>query len=290
MQTEAIALILCIVCGAFVHLGLRMLSHRNHNKMLAIVANYLVCAILGFSLSSDRSGHFVQELWFHSGLALGCFFVLIFWAMAYNAQLNGVSINALSNKLSLIIPIAAGLLFFNESIHWYGILGIAAAFGSIIIFSNKLREHQNLHNKIFPLLVFLGSGFVDLSLKFMSYHFSGVASMNEISFSIFCGAFLFGLLIVLFRTFQGKLRPDIKSIGMGALLGLPNYFSIALFLVAINAYDLSSAFVFGSQKTGIVVLSALGSTLLFKEKWNRNKFIALILAIIAVILIANEQF
>ena len=75
----------------------------------------------------------------------------------------------------------------------------------------------------------------------------------------------------------------------GVILGIPNYFSIYFLLVAIKSFSLKSAFVFGINNIGIVLLSTLLSVIIFQEKLSSiNKF-GVLASVLSIILIAYSS-
>jgi multidrug transporter EmrE-like cation transporter len=75
----------------------------------------------------------------------------------------------------------------------------------------------------------------------------------------------------------------------GVILGIPNYFSIYFLLVAIKSFSLKSAFVFGINNIGIVLLSTLLSVIIFQEKLSSiNKF-GVLVSVLSIILIAYSS-
>jgi multidrug transporter EmrE-like cation transporter len=75
----------------------------------------------------------------------------------------------------------------------------------------------------------------------------------------------------------------------GVILGIPNYLSIYFLLVAIKSFSLKSAFVFGINNIGIVLLSTLLSVIIFQEKLSSiNKF-GVLVSVLSIILIAYSS-
>lgn len=75
----------------------------------------------------------------------------------------------------------------------------------------------------------------------------------------------------------------------GVILGIPNYFSIYFLLLAIKSFSLKSAFVFGINNIGIVLLSTLLSVIIFQEKLSSiNKF-GVLVSVLSIILIAYSS-
>ena len=140
-----------------------------------------------------------------------------------------------------------------------------------------------------PVIVFLGSGLIDTSLKLLELNYSNAISINTISYSIFLGAFIVGTT---FYTIKERLNFNnwlSRNMISGVILGIPNYFSIYFLLLAIKSFSLKSAFVFGINNIGIVLLSTLLSVIIFREKLSSiNKF-GVLVSILSIILIAYSS-
>ena len=83
-----------------------------------------------------------------------------------------------------------------------------------------------------------------------------------------------------------KKRPvSYKTIIAGTILGLLNFGSTFYILKSMGVYE--SAVVFPVANAGIVSLSALTGYILFREKLSRMNWAGILLAILAILLIAN---
>lgn len=278
-------LLLSILFSTFINLIFRWFKEHNVNKLQAIIVNYLVCFIIGYSLSNDYNLlHHLNATWFHYCILLGFLFVAIFYAMALTTEKIGISVNAVSSKMSVVVPVIFAYFFADESISLLFAFGILISLLSIYFIS--VKKHIEIPPKYYllPLVVFIGSGIIDTSLKALENSFSETVSLNTISYSIFLGAGMAGsLLYVIKKGFQSF---QTKNVIAGIALGIPNYFSIYFLLSAIAAFKLKSAFVFGINNISIVLLSTLLSLILFKEHLSLKNKLGLLFAIVSILIIS----
>ena len=279
-------LLLSILFGTTINLVFRWFKVFHVDKFKAIIINYLACFILGFALQPeyDLIG-IISMRWAQYSLGLGALFVAIFYAMAATTEKLSVSINAVSSKMSVIGPVLFAIVVMKESVSVLFWIGLALSLLSI--YSITVKRNLFLPKKYFllPVIVFLGSGIIDTSLKLMEHHYAQHVSFGVMTYTIFLGAFLSGSILYIVRYgFRISLR--FKDVIGGVALGVPNYFSIYYLLLAIHGFQLKSAFVFGINNVSIVLLSSLLSVLVFKEHLSRMNKIGLVLAIVSIGIIA----
>ena len=285
-MTASLFLVLSIACSTLINLIFRWFKIHNIHKLEAIVVNYLVCFGLGYTLSPE--GLELTTLttpWFQYSFGLGTLFVGVFLAMAHTTDKLGISVNAVSSKMSVIVPVLVAFVLLKEEIHWIYVVGLLLSLASIWFISVRKEIHINRHYALLPLIVFLGSGFIDTSLKMLQTTFKQDARLDQISYSIFLGAFTTGLVVILISFLRKRKWPSIRSLVAGTALGIPNYFSIYFLLAAIAGFEGNSAFVFGVNNISIVLFSSLLSVAFFHEKLSRKNKLGLALAVISILLI-----
>lgn len=283
-------LVLSIVFSTFINLIFKWFSVFEVDKIQAILVNYLVCFIIGLVLSGDYDIlNIVVSDWFKYCILLGCLFVAIFFSMAMTTEKYGVSVNAVSAKMSVVIPVLFAYTYNSEKLKIQFILGILLSLFSIYLITKKNQTIIPRKYVYLPVIVFLGSGLIDTSLKLLELNYSNAISINTISYSIFLGAFIVGTT---FYTIKERLNFNnwlSRNMISGVILGIPNYFSIYFLLLAIKSFSLKSAFVFGINNIGIVLLSTLLSVIIFREKLSSiNKF-GVLVSILSIILIAYSS-
>lgn len=282
-----IYLLLSIVFSTFINLVFKWFSVFKVNKIQAILVNYLVCFSIGFILSGDFNLLIIiGSDWFKYCIILGSLFVAIFLSMAMTTEKYGVSVNAVSAKMSVIIPVLFAYVYNSERLTIQFVVGILLSLLSIYLITKKKQIIIPKKYIYLPIIVFLGSGTIDTSLKLLELNYSNDISINTISYSIFLGAFLVGTTFYSIKNQFNFSNWSSRNIISGIILGIPNYFSIYFLLTAIKSFSLKSAFVFGINNIGIVLLSTLLSVIIFKEKLTLiNKF-GVLISVLSIILIA----
>ena len=282
-----IYLLLSIVFSTFINLVFKWFSVFKVNKIQAIIVNYLVCFSIGFVLSGDFNLlKIIGSDWFKYCIILGSLFVAIFLSMAMTTEKYGVSVNAVSAKMSVIIPVLFAYVYNSERLTIQFVVGILLSLLSIYLITKKKQIIIPKKYIYLPIIVFLGSGTIDTSLKLLELNYSNDISINTISYSIFLGAFLVGTTFYTIKNQFNFSNWSSRNIISGIILGIPNYFSIYFLLTAIKSFSLKSAFVFGINNIGIVLLSTLLSVIIFKEKLTLINKIGVLISVLSIILIA----
>jgi drug/metabolite transporter (DMT)-like permease len=285
-----IYLLLSIVFSTFINLVFKWFSVFKVNKIQAILVNYLVCFSIGFVLSGDFNLlKIIGSDWFKYCIILGSLFVAIFLSMAMTTEKYGVSVNAVSAKMSVIIPVLFAYVYNSERFTIQFIVGILLSLLSIYLITKKKQIIIPKKYIYLPIIVFLGSGSIDTSLKLLELNYSNDISINTISYSIFLGAFLVGTTFYTIKNQFNFSNWSSRNIISGIILGIPNYFSIYFLLTAIKSFSLKSAFVFGINNIGIVLLSTLLSMIIFKEKLTLINKLGILISVLSIILIAYAR-
>ena len=282
-----IFLLLSIAFSTFINLIFRWFKDFNVNKFQAIIVNYVVCFIIGFSLSTHQDIlSYVHEQWFIYCILLGFLFIAIFFSMALTTEKLGISVTAVSGKMSVVIPILFAYFFAKEDITLLFVIGLILSILSIYFITIKKELHIDKRYLILPVIVFLGGGMIDTSLKVLQQAYSQDIPLSTISYSIFLGAFIAGTSIYLVKEKANFSSWEWKSVKAGVALGVPNYFSIFFLLSAIEGFSVKSAFVFGVNNVGVVLVSTLLSVLIFKEKLEPKNQWGLLLAVLSIAIIS----
>lgn len=254
----------------------------------AIVVNYIVAFIIGFSTAEKRIAisEIPNQPWIYGAIALGAMFVSIFFIMAMTSQKNGVSVASVSGKMSVVIPVLFGVFLYQESVTFLKVIGIIIAL--IAVYLASVKEQKSAIKKaglLFPILLFFGSGLIDTTLKYVEVHFVPEDEVAFFSGSLFAIAAFFGLMILLIRTIRKPTSFGVKNIVAGIILGVPNYYSIVFLIKALQIKNFESSVLFTVNNVGIVILSTLVGLLLFKEHFSLKNKIGVFLAIVGIILV-----
>jgi drug/metabolite transporter (DMT)-like permease len=229
-----------------------------------------------------------EKPWFWGTFALGLLFIIVFNLMAATSQRLGVSVASVATKMSLVLPVLFGVLYYKEVLGPFKILGILLALAAVYFASIKERTAKfKFGSLLLPFFVFTGSGVIDISLAFFQKEFITDRELPLFSASIFASAAVMGVTYILIGNFRKPLKINFKNILGGIALGVPNYFSIYFLLRALQNDTLNSASVFTVNNVAIVMFSTLLGILLFKEKLSRKNWAGIILAVISIILVTR---
>jgi drug/metabolite transporter (DMT)-like permease len=287
-------LLISICISSFLFVIFKLFDVLKINTFQAIVVNYFVAAVLGFYLSNNSVSF--QEIpsqpWFIGAFLLGIMFILVFNVMAQTSQKNGLSVASVSSKMSVVIAIVFGVWYYEESLGFVKLFGILLAL--IAVYLTSVKEKKETTEKqvslLFPILLFIGSGAIDTSLKFVETTFVQQGGVPLFSATIFGCAFILGMSILLYQMVKGTFRFEFKNILGGILLGVPNYFSIVYLLKALSTDGMESSTAFTLNNVGIVILSTLFGLFIFKEKLIWKNWLGIVIAIVSILLVmsANE--
>lgn len=289
-----IALLLSIVSATVIFVVFKLFSKYEINTLHAIVVNYMVAC--GCGLYFQESEIVLTEIatneWFPFAVGLGALFITVFNLMALTTQRSGLSVVSVATKMSVVIPVVFGLIYYKESLGTLKSLGIILALLAVYLTSVKTRDGLNIKpsNLIFPVLVFLGSGIIDTSLKYLESEYVAKHDTPIFSATIFAAAASLGILLLIVHAIQGKFQFKFKNILAGIVLGVPNYFSVYFLVQALRSGIFESSGIFTVNNVAIVMFSTLLGILLFKEKLLPKNWIGIALAVLGILLIALEKF
>ncbi|MFD2561784.1 EamA family transporter [Aquimarina rubra] len=284
-----IYLLLSILASSWILITFKLFAKYNVDTKQAIIFNYVVAAISGFVAYTEplEISDITKFNWFYGTIVLGFIFILIFNLMAITTQKNGISVAAVATKMSVAIPVVFGIIVYKESTGSLKMVGIFMALIAVYMTSIKTAGGISIkkENLIYPLLVFIGSGIIDTSLKFMETNYVAKMDIPIFSATIFGFAAVFGIFTLVYTAIKGALRITIKNIIAGICLGIPNYFSIYFLIQALRNDHLDSSTVFIINNVAILLVSTFASILFFKEKLILKNWIGIILAIISILLV-----
>jgi drug/metabolite transporter (DMT)-like permease len=285
-----IYLLLSIASSTVIFVVFKLFDRFKIDRLQGIVVNYVVACICGL-IATQRSLP-LQEIpdrqWFPYALVLGLLFITIFNLMAITTQRSGLSVVSVATKMSVVIPVLFGLVYYRESASFIKLTGITLAVVAVYLASIKSKEGLRIarSNLIFPLLVFLGSGIIDSSIKYLEESYVAEDEVPLFSATIFAAAGLLGLFGMAFARIRGRLRLQLRSIVGGVALGIPNYFSIYFLVLALRSEILESSGIFTVNNVAIVMVSTLIGIILFGERLTMKNWVGVALAVISICLIA----
>lgn len=285
-----IYLLLSILASTFIFVVFKLFKRFRINTLQAIVVNYFVACISG--IIAFEGTITISEIpnydWFYHTIVLGALFIIVFNLMAATTQKSGLSVVSVATKMSVVVPILFGLLYYKESLSFLKIMGIVLALLAVYLVSLKSEAGLKIDRRslYLPILVFLGSGVIDTSLKYLEEAFVAENEVPIFSATIFASAGLIGFLMVVIMMIRGKFKLHLKNVLAGICLGVPNYFSIYFLVKALRTGLLDSSGIFTVNNVAIVMLSTLIGILLFTERLQKKNWVGIVFAILSILLIA----
>ncbi len=278
-----------VLFSSLIFVIFKLFSVYRVQTFYAIVTNYVVAGLVG-ALSYDgilTARQVPGKEWFPGTLALGILFILVFNVMAKTSQRLGVSVASVATKMSLVIPVLLGVILYQEILEPVKILGILLALGAVYFASVKERSISFRKEALMlPFLVFLGSGIVDSSIKYLEETRVPNDEFALFTATVFASAALTGITYILIRAVRIPLKVNYRNLVGGIALGIPNFFSIYFLLRALQSETLNSASVFTINNVAIVMFSTLLAIVLFKERMNIRNWAGIVMAVVSILLIA----
>ena len=285
-----IYLLLSILASSVIFLVFKLFDLFKINTFQAIVVNYAIACVAGI-IGYAKPINLIElpnYSWFGGTVFLGFLFILIFNLMAITTQRSGLSVVSVSTKMSVVIPIAFGLFYYNENAGLLKISGIVLALIAVYLVSVKDNTSKlvSKNELLFPILVFLGSGIIDTTIKYLETSYVEQDDISLFSAVIFLTAFAIGISILMFKVLRQNEKIKFKNLVGGLALGIPNYYSIYFLVKALRNPQLESSVVFTLNNVGILICAVLLGILFFREKLSRKNWLGFFLALISIICIA----
>ncbi len=261
---------------------------KDVDTFQAIVFNYLTCAVIG-NVSAPQtifSGEVWLANWFPFAFILGFLFIIVFNFIAQTAQKLGVSISMVAAKLSVVLPVIAAVILYDEPLNFMKISGILISLLAVYLISKKENAEAHNNNKLLylPILVFIGSGCIDTLLNYTEQNYIPPFDVVSIVSTIFSVAFIAGSFYLLILMVLKRKIFVARNLVWGIILGLPNYFSMFFLLKTLGQFQ--GTYIFPLNNIGIVAASTMAGVYIFKEKLSAQNKFGFILAILSILIIS----
>jgi uncharacterized membrane protein len=287
-----------ILFTSFIYIIFKLFPRFNVDPLPAITFSYVSRVIFGFIIDPQSIGAYFSKTplnLFLLAVSTGVTFIIIFSLVSRSTREIGVSATTITSRMSMVIPAGFSVILYNESLGAIKIIGIIIALIAIYftVYQKKIGTISNTSatdtfkkSLFLPLFLFLGSGLADLLLKISQKNFM----MNKPDFLyidlLFTASAVAGITALAFNRIPVKQIVKKQNLFWGFVLGITNYISLLLFIMALTKGNLQGSQIFPINSVGIVLISTLLAMIFFKEKLVLNKTIGLVLAIGAILLIS----
>lgn len=145
-----IYLLLSILASTIIFINFKLFERFKIDILQAIVVNYYIAFITGI-IAYDGTitlSKLPTYDWFYFTLILGVFFIIVFNLMAITTQRSGLSVVSVATKMSVVIPVLFGLIYYKESLGAIKLIGIGIALFAVYLTSNKSNQGISINRKL----------------------------------------------------------------------------------------------------------------------------------------------
>lgn len=293
MNAEVILnLVAASFLSAVLYVILKYFQVFKINNLQGLTFNYLTASgfsfISNFEKNLDCINHCESFLLY--ALAIGFLFIFVFYTAALTAQHAGITATSIAGKMSMVIPILFGIWYFGDQLTPVRTLGIFTALSAVLLSTikkKKLAEEAH-HGKLIlllPLLLFIGSGLVDTSIKLSEHFIINTDNQDLFLACLFGSAGLLGVIGSLYNRFMKQIKFEWKNILAGIILGITNYYSLVFLIRFLASPGLESSIGFAMTNVLVVIFSTMLGIVLFKEKLSPMNQAGIVLAITSIIIL-----
>ena len=174
-------LALAVLCSTGNYLLLRAFRDWKTDLLLAILANYLVCAIIGLGWAGTTPEYVASSDWCYWAPLQGLFLLLPFYFVGISTAKVGLTTTILASRTAIAIPTISAFFLFGDLLSLQKAAGLILAFVAlftVLAEKNESAPKFDPRNITYPLLVFFGSGLYQLALK-SAQHYAVSPEDNE---------------------------------------------------------------------------------------------------------------
>ena len=281
-------IILCAASSVLIAHFFKVTESRKLSTINVLTVNYLIATITAFFLvylhDTPAMPNGLEGLGAPLILAffVGIIFIANFFVYSKSVDYNGVGISVAAMRISLLLPVLLSTLWYLELLTFAQWLGVILVFVTLfLLLPNKRKMLKEPFSAAWLLvLLFLGTGVGDASLKIYEVEFSGILSKELFMVFVFLTAFLVGATIVIAKN-RGKISKNEWL--LGAAIGIPNLLT-AIFLIAA-LQQMNGAIVYSA----VNLLTVLGATLLgvirWKDRFTKIQWFGILLTLVSILLL-----
>jgi drug/metabolite transporter (DMT)-like permease len=291
-----IFLVFSILSSAAIYVIFKFLDRYKINTFNVIIINYITAAILGLLLTQSQADIFpiYKNAWFPYSIIIGILFIMTFVIIAKSSQIVGIAITTISNKMSVIIPIAVSIIIDPLDILTnFKAVGIILAILAVFLSVYRKRKVEfDARNIYLPIILFLSMGLVDSIVKYAQQYHVNDNVLPIFTVILFIMSAISGLVAKLIRgtSFKELLNKNVILWGVG--LGISNYGSLYFLIKALNYKNslgntMDGSIVFGINNLGIIALSVIIGLIVFKEKFLKINWVGIIISLFAIYILSK---
>lgn len=282
-----IYILLSISCSVTVAVLLKLAKRYNIHVLQAVMWNYLAAIILSYIFFRPELAQLVSVPT-TLAIAIGVLLPVLFLILGASVRNIGIVKSDIAQRLSLFIPILASLYIFGENFGGLKVAGLVVGFVAIVFtLSRKSSVKAETSSLVYPILVFIGFGLIDVMFKKLALDKS--IPYTSTLMVIFCISFIIAALILGYVVIVRKKKVELINFFCGMVLGSFNFGNILFYMKAHRAMASNPSTVFAAMNMGVIILGSIIGIILFKEKVSKLNYIGIAMALVAILLITLSQ-
>ncbi len=280
--------------------GLILKHAKNNQQRLNPIGfiNYLTAFFLSTWALSQAPDFAFSKLTVALGLTNGITYALGFKLFTVGIRLSGIVVTAALVRLSIVIPVLAAMLFWQEIPNLWQVLGLLFTFGAIPLLSRREKEptytlrtvdtrtpnaHQHPHSPqglgvVVVLTILCVTGISRLTMK----AFNEMCPADEKSLYM---SLLFGVTAIVYLgvCIYQRTWPNWWEVFYGVLIGVCNLGGSWALLVALD--QVSALIAFPMSSSGGVLFTMFVGMVFLGERLSRMSLVGALIATVALIFI-----
>lgn len=264
------SLILGILGSSMLSIFMRLSEKRVTNNIAMLAMNYLSCTILGgiYALGNpveNLSSQLPATL--GMGMINGVFYLSSLMIFQTGVRRSGVVLSAIFMKLGLLVAMLVAICFYGELPTAVQAVGFVLALVAILLINYRKDDRKGTFGWSMILLLVL-SGMASAMSKIFEQ--SGMTGMGDwFLFFTFATALPLALIVMVRR---GE-RIGKWEILFGAAVGIPNFFSSKLLLMALQT--IPAVVAYPVYDVSVILVVTLAGVVLFRERLTKQQLIGL---------------
>ncbi|WP_367867421.1 EamA/RhaT family transporter [Pedobacter sp. WC2423] len=282
-----IYILLSISCSVTVAVLLKLAKRYNIHVLQAVMWNYLAAIILSYIFFRPELARLVTVPT-KLAIAIGVLLPVLFLILGASVRNIGIVKSDIAQRLSLFIPILASLYLFGENFGGLKVAGLLVGFVAIVFtLSRKSTVKAETSSYVYPVLVFIGFGLIDVMFKKLALDKS--IPYTSTLMVVFCISFIIAAVILGYVVIVRKKKVELINFFCGIVLGCFNFGNILFYMKAHRAMAANPSTVFAAMNMGVIILGSIIGIVLFKEKVSKLNYMGIAMALVAILLITLSQ-
>jgi drug/metabolite transporter (DMT)-like permease len=277
-------LLLTVLFSTLFGVGLKLSEAKGRDRMVVAFFNYAAGVVMAFVFWISPLAESPMKLslfTFYAGLAAGAAWVAGLLTMMISIRASGIALTTAISRLSVVVPMAACVLLWGETMKAMEGIGAALAVGAVLLLGSRAAQRKGRITSQGIILLFclmVAQSMAQITLKIFERYCPGDEVPGFILILFLAGTLLTGAWIGIRGN---KVRRG--DIVFGVLVGLPNLLTGAFQTLAL--LQVKGTIVFPVTNVGSVLLLSLLGLLIWKEKLGRRGLIGILLTLLGLLLI-----